>query len=131
MISVHGIPRQFPIAILIGSVLVLAACAVPWGTPQPTSRNIPIGAICGTWQVNSLVVELKTDMSYVSTTFDGIQSSGRWFIGGGREVHLQESESNDTHDVIGYVIDLPNGGFGLFGGTSSDPDSWSILKRVD
>jgi hypothetical protein len=116
---------------LLGVLLFLVGCNMPWGIPEPTTKSVRLEDISGTWGFDGATLELNADGTFRVTGSHYFDGYGEWGVQGGNKNLLLFYANNSGAKSPGYVIDAPGGRFGIFGGDNLDPDIWSPLKRIE
>ena len=127
---------------LLVACLLLAGCG-SYFAPAPTSRQVAMNDLAGTWSYRPLVGDaevalvLKSDGTFEQTVVLPAQTltqSGTWGINGpviALDEVLVEFNGWRAQHVAWSIIDRDESptGFAVLGG-ASDPDQWVILRWV-
>jgi hypothetical protein len=125
----EGKPTLSPVLVALVLIFLIACGSI--GLPDRTSRKIAIADVAGTYSLttdheSAATVQLNTDGTFEITNADEQSGTGTWQLDGA-EITLKYGAGKFDHGW--YVIDTPDGGLTILGG-SGDPDSWHPMKKV-
>jgi len=109
----------------------MSGCTAPWGLPDATTRLVTHQGIAGAWRYDGGTLQLNPDATFALQGSDHLNGTGTWRIESADKEVTLAFDNQAQELIIGYVIDLPDGNFGIFGGEDVDPDFWFRLERVE